>query len=94
MRRTILPLLFVIAFAVFAVRPSTGVAQASGAGAGFVTLLLVDGKIWTEDPAHPEVEAVAIDGNTIVATGTTAMAPTRADRAPHNFARERIDTPL
>jgi hypothetical protein len=65
-------LLLVTALAVIAVRPSAGVAQASGSAVGFATLLLVDGKIWTEDPAHPEVEAVAIDGNTIIATGTTA----------------------
>jgi len=36
------------------------------------TLVLVNGKIWTEDSARPEVEAVAIAGNTILATGTTA----------------------
>ena len=35
------------------------------------TLLLVNGKIWTVDPAHPEVEAIAITGNRIVAVGTT-----------------------
>ena len=35
------------------------------------TLLLVNGKIWTVDPAHPEVEAVAIAGSRIVAVGTT-----------------------
>lgn len=71
MRRIPWTLLFVLALAA-AVRPSLSRAQASGSAAGCATLLLVDGKIWTEDPAHPEVEAVAIDGNTILATGTTA----------------------
>lgn len=37
-----------------------------------VTLVLINGKVWTEDAAHPEVEAVAISGTTILATGTTA----------------------
>ncbi len=35
------------------------------------TLLLTNGKIWTGDPARPEVEAVAINGNRIVATGSS-----------------------
>ncbi len=35
------------------------------------TLLLVNGKIWTVDPAHPEVEAVAISGNRIAAVGSS-----------------------
>ena len=62
-----LPLLSLALLAVIAtVRPSS--AQPSGSAA----LLLVDGKITTEDPAHPEVEAVAIDGNRFVAVGTTA----------------------
>lgn len=70
MRRFLLPLLLVLALAIFA-RPSA-TAQSSAVLAGSATLLLVDGKIWTEDPAHPEVEAIAIDGNTIVAAGATA----------------------
>ena len=34
------------------------------------TLLLVNAKVWTEDPVHPEVEAVAIADNRIVAVGS------------------------
>src|SRR3954447_24851077 len=34
------------------------------------TLLLVNGKIWTVDPARPEAEAVAITNNRIVAVGS------------------------
>ena len=34
------------------------------------TLLLVNGKIWTVDPAHPEAEAIAVTGNRIVAVGS------------------------
>jgi len=37
-----------------------------------VTLILINGKIWTENPNQREVEAVAIGGNRIVAVGTTA----------------------
>jgi len=34
------------------------------------TLLLVNGKIWTVNPANPEVEAIAITNNRIVAVGS------------------------
>jgi predicted amidohydrolase YtcJ len=36
------------------------------------SLILIHGKIWTENPAQPEVEAVAISGNRIVALGDSA----------------------
>jgi len=36
------------------------------------TLILVHGKIWTENPKQPEVEAVAVWGNRIVALGDYA----------------------
>src|SRR5215472_4713902 len=35
-------------------------------------LVLLNGKIWTVDPAHPRAEAVASIGSRIVAVGTTA----------------------
>jgi predicted amidohydrolase YtcJ len=34
------------------------------------TLLLINGKIWTVDPAHPEAEAIAITNNRIAAVGS------------------------
>ncbi len=37
-----------------------------------ITLLLINGKIWTVNPAQKEAEAVAISGNHIVAVGTTS----------------------
>jgi predicted amidohydrolase YtcJ len=37
-----------------------------------LTLLLINGKIWTGNPAQKEAEAVAIRGNRIVAVGTTS----------------------
>ena len=37
-----------------------------------VSLLLTNGKIWTENPNSKEAEAVAIAGNRIVAVGSTA----------------------
>lgn len=36
------------------------------------TMLLVNGKIWTVNPAQPEAEAVAISGNHIIAVGSSA----------------------
>lgn len=38
----------------------------------YATLVLVDGHIWTENPAQPEAEAVAIYGNRILRVGTSA----------------------
>lgn len=38
-----------------------------------VSLILVHGKIWTENPAQPEAEAVAVSGDRIVAVGTSAQ---------------------
>lgn len=45
-----------------------GVTRAQSA----VSLILVHGKIWTENPAQPEAEAVAVSGDRIVAVGTSA----------------------
>lgn len=36
------------------------------------TLVLVHGKIWTENPKQPEAEAVAVEGEHILAVGTSA----------------------
>jgi predicted amidohydrolase YtcJ len=36
------------------------------------TLVLLNGKIWTENPRQPQAQAIAIDGNLILALGTTA----------------------
>jgi predicted amidohydrolase YtcJ len=36
------------------------------------SLVLVHGKVWTENPRQPEVEAVALWGNRIVAVGDSA----------------------
>jgi predicted amidohydrolase YtcJ len=36
------------------------------------TLILVNGKIWTENPKQPESEAIAIEGNRILALGPSA----------------------
>lgn len=40
--------------------------------AGEATLILTNGKIWTENPAQPEAQAVALDGTTILAVGDSA----------------------
>jgi len=70
MRRLVLHLLS--AFAVTLTCLPSMAASAQSNARVYPTLLLVDGKIWTEDPAHPEVQAVAISGNRIVATGSSA----------------------
>lgn len=36
------------------------------------TLILLNGRIWTENPQQPEAEAIAIDGNGILAVGSSA----------------------
>jgi predicted amidohydrolase YtcJ len=37
-----------------------------------VDLVAVHGKVWTEDAAHPEAEAIAVSGHRILAVGTDA----------------------
>jgi predicted amidohydrolase YtcJ len=39
---------------------------------GQATLILVNGKVWTENPAQPTAQAVAVDGNRILRVGTDA----------------------
>ena len=36
------------------------------------TLILVNGRIWTENPRQPESEAIAIEGNRIIAVDSSA----------------------
>jgi predicted amidohydrolase YtcJ len=49
-----------------------GAASASVRAQDSVTLLLVNGKIWTVNPQQKEAEAVALAGNRIVAVGATS----------------------
>lgn len=49
---------------------AVGVCQA--AAASEATLILVNGKVWTENPAQPEAHAVALDGGRILAVGDDA----------------------
>jgi predicted amidohydrolase YtcJ len=44
----------------------------SGQSQPTVTLILINGKIWTVNPQQKEAEAVAIGGNRIVAVGSTS----------------------
>jgi hypothetical protein len=37
----------------------------------YATLVLVHGQVWTENPAQPEAEAVAVSGNRILRVGTS-----------------------
>ena len=50
---------------------TTANAQVYNAKAG-ASLVLVHGHVWTENPAQPETEAIAIAGNHILLTGTSA----------------------
>jgi predicted amidohydrolase YtcJ len=36
------------------------------------TLILLNGRVWTENPKQPESEAIAIDGNLIISVGSSA----------------------
>jgi len=49
-----------------------GVAAASLAQAQTANLVLLNGRVWTENPRLPESEAVAIDGSRILAVGSSA----------------------
>src|SRR5579863_8644794 len=44
----------------------------SAAHAKEATLILLNGKVWTENPALPIAHAVALDGNKILAVGDDA----------------------
>lgn len=45
----------------------------SADGQGQADLILIHGKVWTENPQQPQVEAVAIFGNRVTAIGTSDM---------------------
>ena len=72
MLRTVRKFSIFVLTALAAHRAATSPAAAQNAAASArATLVLLNGKVWTEDSAHPEVEAVAIAGNTILAAGTS-----------------------
>ena len=43
-----------------------------GASATEASVILVNGKVWTENPAQPTAQAVALDGSKILAVGDNA----------------------
>ena len=45
---------------------------ANAAPSGTATLILLNGRVWTENPKQPEAEAIAIDGQHILAVGSSA----------------------
>jgi predicted amidohydrolase YtcJ len=61
-----------IALALLALSFCCAVTQAQEAQAKEASLILVNGKVWTENPAQPIAHAVALDGNKIVAVGDDA----------------------
>jgi predicted amidohydrolase YtcJ len=57
------------------VRCAVILALACGGGAAFgqnATLVLLNGRIWTENPRQPEAEAIAIDHGRVAAVGSSA----------------------
>src|SRR5215469_5344688 len=56
-----------IVSAVLAVSAWSSIASAKEA-----SLILLNGKVWTENPAQPVAQAVAVDGSTILAVGDNA----------------------
>ena len=44
---------------------------ANAAQARSATLILVNGKIWTENPKQPEAEAIAIEANRVLEVGSS-----------------------
>ncbi|MGH9581461.1 MAG: amidohydrolase family protein, partial [Bryobacteraceae bacterium] len=53
-----------------------------------ITLLLIDGKVWTGNPEKKRAEAVAIAGNRIAAVGSTAQILKLRQRATRVFDLE------
>jgi hypothetical protein len=62
------------------------------AEAALTLLLLVNAKIWTGNPQQPEAEAVAIQGNRILAVGSTAdiLKLKRSDTQALDFHGRRV----
>ena len=69
------------------VRAAIGILTAAlaltAADAQQTALVLLHGKVWTENPKQPEAEAVALLGNRIIAVGSTAAVMAAAGRNPH-----------
>ncbi len=61
--------------------------------AAAVTLVLVNGRIWTGDAGRPEAEAVAIDGDRITAVGSSSEILAMAGGAPVVDLRGAFVTP-
>ena len=46
-----------------------GLAPPASKAQGYADMVLVHGKVWTENPLQPEAQAIAIEGNRIMAVG-------------------------
>ena len=57
------------------------------------SLVLINGRVWTGDPARPEAQAIAIDGDRIAAVGSTADVRARAGNAEAIDLHGRFVTP-
>jgi predicted amidohydrolase YtcJ len=60
---------------------STEPRQSAQTTAAAVSLVLVNGRVWTGDRARPEAEAIAVSGDRIAAVGTSAEVEAQAGNA-------------
>jgi predicted amidohydrolase YtcJ len=67
--------------------------QRISGGAPVITLVLVNGRIWTGNPSQPDAEAVAIAGDRIAFVGSSADVRTRAGGAEVVDLAGRFVTP-
>lgn len=58
-----------------------------------LSLVLINGRIWTGDPVRPEAEAIAIDGSRIAAVGSTADVEPLAGNAEVIDLQRQFVTP-
>lgn len=93
LRQTLSLLLVSILLLSYAVAPPRGARAQQQQARRKASLLLINGKIFTADPAGTVAEAVAIDGERIVAVGTTAELQSRFDAARTIDLAGRLATP-
>src|SRR5829696_6134464 len=60
---------------------STGKKGARERGIVAADLLILNGRVWTGDPANPRAQAVAVKGDRVVAVGTEVVARDAVSRA-------------
>jgi predicted amidohydrolase YtcJ len=72
---------YAVLCAALAVAACSGPKEPAAPGGSAITLALVNGRIWTGSTSRPSAEAVAIEGDRIVAVGSNAEIRARAGSA-------------